>query len=112
MNHVFVCIFSRLVDGHIQDFGALCAYMQQFGLSGEATEGEDEERSSLFLTAISDFHLLLFIATMDTLPLRVCILCYYCTIIIIVSPLTRKRFNYRLFKQFNQITALYVVVHF
>ncbi|XP_017782702.1 PREDICTED: nuclear protein localization protein 4 homolog [Nicrophorus vespilloides] len=48
---------NRLVDGHIQDFNALSQYLSQFN--------PDE-----FLTAISDFHLLLYIATMDMLPLR------------------------------------------
>ncbi|KAF4525900.1 hypothetical protein B566_EDAN013150 [Ephemera danica] len=40
---------NRLVDGHIQDFSALCSYMQQFGLSGEASH--DDVQSENFLTA-------------------------------------------------------------
>ncbi|XP_034939345.1 nuclear protein localization protein 4 homolog isoform X2 [Chelonus insularis] len=48
---------NRLVDGQVQDFDSLCTYMQQFG-------------SDQFLEAISDFHLLLFIATMDMLPMK------------------------------------------
>lgn len=48
---------NRMVDGHIQDFNSLSSYLAQF------TPRE-------FLTAISDFHLLLYIATMDMLPMR------------------------------------------
>lgn len=48
---------NRLLDGHIQDFNALSQYLSQFT--------PDE-----FLTAMSDFHLLLYIATMDMLPMR------------------------------------------
>ncbi|KAK5641222.1 hypothetical protein RI129_009769 [Pyrocoelia pectoralis] len=47
---------NRLVDGHIQDFNALTQYMSQF-------------LPSEFLTAVSDFHLLIYIATMDMLPM-------------------------------------------
>ncbi|XP_015125165.1 nuclear protein localization protein 4 homolog isoform X1 [Diachasma alloeum] len=47
---------NRLVDGQIQEFSSLCTYMQQF-------------TSDQFMEAISDFHLLLFIATMDMLPM-------------------------------------------
>lgn len=50
-------IENRMVDGHIQDFTALSTYLSQFE-TGE------------FLNAISDFHLLLYIATMDMLPMR------------------------------------------
>ncbi|GJQ72127.1 hypothetical protein Trydic_g3222 [Trypoxylus dichotomus] len=50
-------IENRLVDGHIQDFNALSTYLAQFS-------------PNEFLTAISDFHLLLYIATMDMLPMR------------------------------------------
>lgn len=46
-----------MVDGHIQDFNSLSSYLGQF------TPRE-------FLTAISDFHLLLYIATMDMLPMK------------------------------------------
>lgn len=48
---------NRLVDGHIQDFNALATYLQQFAF--------DE-----FYEAINDFHLLIYIATMDMLPMR------------------------------------------
>lgn len=48
---------NRLVDGHIQDFNSLSSYLSQFA-------------PPEFLTAISDFHLLLYIATMDMLPMR------------------------------------------
>lgn len=48
---------NRLVEGHIQDFNALATYLQQFAF--------DE-----FYEAIDDFHLLIYIATMDMLPLR------------------------------------------
>lgn len=48
---------NRLLDGHIQDFNALSQYLSQF-------------TSDEFLTAMSDFHLLLYIATMDMLPMR------------------------------------------
>lgn len=45
------------MDGHIQDFNALSQYLSQFN--------PDE-----FLAAMSDFHLLLYIAMMDMLPMR------------------------------------------
>ncbi|KAE8740282.1 hypothetical protein FOCC_FOCC014213 [Frankliniella occidentalis] len=48
---------NRMVQGHLQDFGTLSSYMRQFT--------EDQ-----FLLAMSDFHVLLYIATMDMLPLR------------------------------------------
>lgn len=51
---------NRMVDGHIQDFQSLVAYLQQF----------PNER---FLDAASDFHFLIYIATMDMLPLKDCI---------------------------------------
>ncbi|XP_033213216.1 nuclear protein localization protein 4 homolog isoform X1 [Belonocnema kinseyi] len=47
----------RMVDGQVQEFNSLCAYMQQFN-------------PDQFPEAISDFHLLLFIATMDMLPMK------------------------------------------
>ncbi|XP_066600186.1 nuclear protein localization protein 4 homolog [Prorops nasuta] len=50
-------IENRLVDGQIQEFSSLCKYMQQFN-------------SEQFLEAVSDFHLLIFIATMDMLPMK------------------------------------------
>ena len=50
-------IENRLIDGQVQDFNSLCSYMQQF-------------KQDQFLEATSDFHLLLFIATMDMLPMK------------------------------------------
>lgn len=47
---------NRFIEGQIQDFNALSQYLSQFN-------------SDQFLEAMSDFHLLLYIATMDTLPL-------------------------------------------
>ncbi|XP_046391549.1 nuclear protein localization protein 4 homolog [Ischnura elegans] len=51
---------NRLVDGHIQDFNALTTYLSQF-------------RDGDFFKAVSDFHLLLYISTMEMLPLKECI---------------------------------------
>lgn len=48
---------NRFVEGHIQDFNALATYLQQFAF--------DE-----FYEAIDDFHLLIYIATMDMLPMK------------------------------------------
>ncbi|XP_036329116.1 nuclear protein localization protein 4 homolog isoform X1 [Rhagoletis pomonella] len=48
---------NRYLDGHLQDFSALSTYLSHW---------MDEE----FLEAISDFHLLLFLYRMDTVPLR------------------------------------------
>jgi hypothetical protein len=48
---------NRLLDGDIQDFNALNQYLSQFN-------------SNEFFTAINDFHLLLYIATMDMLPMK------------------------------------------
>ncbi|XP_050308450.1 nuclear protein localization protein 4 homolog [Anthonomus grandis grandis] len=48
---------NRFIDGHIQDFNALASYLQQFAF--------DE-----FYEAICDFHLLIYIATMDMLPMK------------------------------------------
>ncbi|XP_017485269.1 PREDICTED: nuclear protein localization protein 4 homolog, partial [Rhagoletis zephyria] len=48
---------NRYLDGHLQDFSALSTYLSHW---------TDEE----FLEAISDFHLLLFLYRMDTVPLR------------------------------------------
>lgn len=53
----FFPVENRMVDGHIQDFNSLSSYLSQFA-------------PAEFLTAISDFHLLLYIATMDMLPMR------------------------------------------
>ncbi|XP_021925198.1 nuclear protein localization protein 4 homolog [Zootermopsis nevadensis] len=48
---------NRMVDGHIQDFSALSSYMQQF-------------TPDCFLKAVSDFHFLLYISSMDMLPMK------------------------------------------
>nr|CAH7741553.1 unnamed protein product [Callosobruchus chinensis] len=48
---------NRFVDGHIQDFNALSQYLSQFS-------------SIDFFNAIRDFHLLIYIANMDMLPMR------------------------------------------
>lgn len=48
---------NRFVDGHIQDFNALNHYLSQFN-------------SNEFFIAINDFHLLLYIATMEMLPMK------------------------------------------
>ncbi|XP_025206801.1 nuclear protein localization protein 4 homolog [Melanaphis sacchari] len=48
---------NRLIDGHIQDFDSLCKYLRQF-------------TPSQFYESISDFHFLLYIATMDMLPMK------------------------------------------
>lgn len=48
---------NRLIDGQIQEFSSLCSYMQQFA--------KDQ-----FLEAISDFHLLIYIATMHMFPMK------------------------------------------
>jgi len=50
-------IENRFIEGHIQDFNALSSYLNQFS-------------REQFLEAMSDFHLLIYIATMDTLPLK------------------------------------------
>ncbi|XP_014262142.1 nuclear protein localization protein 4 homolog isoform X1 [Cimex lectularius] len=50
-------IENRLLDKHIQDFNALSSYIHQFS-------------SDQFLTAVSDFHVLLYIATMEMLPMK------------------------------------------
>lgn len=51
---------NRMVDGYVQDFGRLSAYLQQFS-------------SDKFLEALSDFHVLIYIATTDSLPLQDCL---------------------------------------
>ena len=50
-------IENRMLEGHLQDFNSLGQYMNQFN-------------KNQFLEAISDFHLLVFISNMDTLPLK------------------------------------------
>ncbi|XP_054717743.1 nuclear protein localization protein 4 homolog [Uloborus diversus] len=47
---------NRFLDGHVQDFPHLVSYLRQF-------------KSDQFLEAMSDFHLLIYLATMDLLPL-------------------------------------------
>jgi nuclear protein localization family protein 4 len=49
-------IEHRMLDGHLQDFNALIAHLDQFS--------KDE-----FLSAVNDFHFLIYIATMDMLPM-------------------------------------------
>lgn len=51
---------NRLIDGHIQDFDSLSKYLRQF-------------TPLQFRESISDFHLLLYIATMEMLPMKVII---------------------------------------
>lgn len=48
---------NRLLDKHIQDFNAFSNYMRQFS-------------SDQFILAVSDFHVLLYIATMEMLPMK------------------------------------------
>ncbi|RXG57272.1 Nuclear protein localization protein 4-like protein, partial [Armadillidium vulgare] len=50
-------IENRFLEGHLQDFSSLSQYFHNF-------------KDSQFLEAVSDFHLLIFLATMDMLPLR------------------------------------------
>lgn len=57
INKQYFPVENRMVDGHIQDFNSLSSYLGQFS-------------SREFLTAVSDFHLLLYIATMDMLPMK------------------------------------------
>jgi len=49
---------NRLVDGQIQDFNALASYLNQFN------------SSTPFLEVVSDFHFLLYIATMEFVNIR------------------------------------------
>lgn len=49
-------IENRLLDGHVQEFQHLVSYLRQF-------------KPDQFLEAVSDFHLLIYLATMDVLPL-------------------------------------------
>jgi len=49
---------NRLIDGHIQDFDSLSKYLRQFTVLQ-------------FHESIADFHLLLYIATMEMLPMKV-----------------------------------------
>lgn len=50
-------IENRFIEGHIQDFNALSTYLRQFN-------------GHQFLEAMSDFHLLIYISTMDALPMK------------------------------------------
>ncbi|CAL8092955.1 unnamed protein product [Orchesella dallaii] len=49
---------NRLVDGQIQDFNALASYLNQF------------DSTTPFIEIVSDFHFLVFIATMDFVSIR------------------------------------------
>lgn len=55
---ILILLNCRFIDGQIQEFNSLCSYMQQF-------------TKEQFLEAVSDFHLLIFIATMDMFPMKV-----------------------------------------
>nr|XP_018916452.1 PREDICTED: nuclear protein localization protein 4 homolog [Bemisia tabaci] len=48
---------NRMIDEHLQDFSALSRYLSQFSRKD-------------FLAAVSDFHFLLYVATMDMLPMK------------------------------------------
>eukprot|EP00092_Neocalanus_flemingeri_P040162 GFUD01043747.1.p1 GENE.GFUD01043747.1~~GFUD01043747.1.p1 ORF type:complete len:562 (+),score=130.40 GFUD01043747.1:53-1738(+) len=48
---------NRLLESSLQDFNSFAQYMSQF-------------RSAEFLTAVSDLHVLIFMATLDIMPLR------------------------------------------
>jgi len=48
---------NRLLESSLQDFNSFAQYMAQF-------------RSAEFLTAVSDLHVLVFMATLDIMPLR------------------------------------------
>lgn len=48
---------NRFIDKHIQDFNALATYLRQF-------------TSDQFLAAVSDFHVLIYLATMEMLPMK------------------------------------------
>lgn len=50
-------IENRMLDGQIQDFASLTAYLSQFS-------------KDTFYEAASDFHFLLYVANMDMLPLK------------------------------------------
>lgn len=55
-NNIF--FFLRLVEGHLQDFSSLAKYLA--GLGSDPS----------FLSAASDLHFLLYLASMDVLPMR------------------------------------------
>lgn len=48
---------NRYIDGHLQDFNALSAYISKW-------------KPNEFLEAVSDFHLLLYLNFMDMLPMK------------------------------------------
>ncbi|XP_040355758.1 nuclear protein localization protein 4 homolog isoform X1 [Ixodes scapularis] len=53
---------NRLLEGHIQDLPAVGAHLAQFVAQGGGAEGA--------LEAFSDFHLLLYLASLDIVPLK------------------------------------------
>lgn len=55
-----IFVLSRPIDGELQDVSTLASYLAQFP-------------PHRFLEAASDFHFLLYIATMDMFPLMVCL---------------------------------------
>ncbi|XP_045622608.2 nuclear protein localization protein 4 homolog [Procambarus clarkii] len=57
VNETSFPVANRMVEGHLQDFSALASYLKKFS---------DDQ----FLEAVSDLHVLVYIATMDMLPLR------------------------------------------
>lgn len=57
VNETSFPVANRMVEGHLQDFSTLASYLKKFS---------DDQ----FLEAVSDFHVLMYIATMDMLPLR------------------------------------------
>ncbi|CAB3373337.1 Hypothetical predicted protein [Cloeon dipterum] len=67
-NRTHFPIENRLVDNQIQDFNALTTYYQQFNLLNGGSNTAEMARK--FLEAVSDFHVLLYIATMEMLPLK------------------------------------------
>ncbi|KAG0723107.1 Nuclear protein localization protein 4 [Chionoecetes opilio] len=57
VNEASFPVANRMVEGHLQDFTTLAAYLKKF---------KDDQ----FLEAMSDLHVLIYIAAMDMLPLR------------------------------------------
>ncbi|KAK8376851.1 hypothetical protein O3P69_010052 [Scylla paramamosain] len=57
VNEASFPVANRMVEGHLQDFTTLAAYLKKF---------TDDQ----FLEAMSDLHVLIYIAAMDMLPLR------------------------------------------
>lgn len=66
MIYNFICYFFhflkiyRLIEGHVQDFTSLANYFRQFA-------------ADLLPMALSDFHVLLYLATNDVFCMKVCI---------------------------------------